>query len=301
VIVVIGEILFDVFPDYKRLGGAPFNFAFHLHQLGFPVRFFTRIGDDAEGREILGFLRRRRFPLDGVQIDPRRSTGRVEVELDEHGVPEFNILPNVAYDFIEWSAALTEALAEPARLIYFGTLVQRSGSSAAVVQQMLAAAEASTRRFCDINLRPGCYTEDSVRQSLRGADILKLSGDEIEVLQTMIEAPGATEAFAERLRRRYALEMVSLTHGERGSELYTGQGVHRAGMQSSRRVKDTVGAGDAYAAVLAVGILQGWSPERTLEAATAFAAGICEIEGAIPAQSSFYESVQQRMERGGRP
>jgi len=299
VIVVIGEILFDVFPGYKRLGGAPFNFAFHLHQAGLPVRFFTRIGDDAEGREILDFLQRWDFPADDVQIDPRRPTGRVEVTLDERGVPRFNILRDVAYDAIEWTPALTAALAAPARLIYFGTLVQRSAASAATVRQMLRKAAPTTRRFCDINLRPHCYTRDSVLQSLRGADILKLSSDEVEELKTMIDAPSGTDAFVRHLRAEYELEAVSLTRGEAGSELHSGQGVFRAGMQSSPHVKDTVGAGDAYAAVLALGILKGWAPEKLLEAASAFAAAVCEIEGAIPATASFYDSLKRRMEQGG--
>jgi fructokinase len=301
VIVVIGEILFDVFPDYKRLGGAPFNFAFHLHQSGLPVRFFTRIGDDEDGREIMDFLHRWKFPTGDIQLDPRRPTGRVEVTLDDRGAPEFDILRNVAYDAIEWTPALTRALAEPAEMIYFGTLVQRAQSSAAVVQRMLREADAHTRRFCDINLRPDCYTKNSVRQSLQGADILKLSDAEIEVLQSLITGASETDAFVEGLRDRFSLKTVCLTKGERGSELHTPHGVFRAGMTASPRVKDTVGAGDAYAAVLAIGILQGWPPERILEAATAFAAGICEIEGAIPASSSFYESLKQRLRRGGRP
>lgn len=300
-IIVIGEILFDVFPDYKRLGGAPFNFAFHLHQSGLPVRFFTRIGDDDDGREIMDFLQRWKFPADDIQLDPRRPTGRVEVRLDDRGVPEFDILRGVAYDAIEWTPALTRALAAPAEMIYFGTLVQRAQSSAAVVQRMLRGADARTRRFCDINLRPDCYTQNSVRQSLQGADILKLSGEEIEVLQSMIGGASQTDSFVEGLRDSYGLSTVCLTKGDRGSELHTRHGVFRAGMTASPRVKDTVGAGDAYAAVLAIGILQGWPPEQILEAATAFAAGVCEIEGAIPAEASFYESLKQRMRQGGRP
>lgn len=301
VVVVIGEILFDVFPDSKRLGGAPFNFAFHLHRVGVPVRFFTRIGGDDDGREIMDFLQRWGFPVDDIQIDPHRPTGRVEVTVDDRGVPEFDILRNAAYDAIEWTPALTRALAQPARLVYFGTLVQRGRAGAMLVQRLLAGADPATRRFCDINLRPHCYTEDTVRQSLQGTDILKLSAGEVEVLQTMIRGDSDIEAFVGQLRRRYLLNMVCVTRGEDGSELYTEHGVFRAGLTSAPRVRDTVGAGDAYAAVLALGLLQGWPPERTLEAATAFAAAICEIEGAIPSTASFYDALKTRMRPGGRP
>ena len=122
-ILVIGEILFDVFPNYRRLGGAPFNFAYHLKNFGFDVRFISRIGRDDAGREILDRLELARFDLKDLQIDDLRPTGTVNVRLDKSGAPQFDIIADVAFDRIEFIPESHSDLIEGARLIYFGTLV----------------------------------------------------------------------------------------------------------------------------------------------------------------------------------
>jgi fructokinase len=125
VILVIGEILFDLFPNYNRLGGAPFNFAYHLKKFGFDVRFVSKIGMDDAGKEILHKLKLARFNLDDIQIDEVHPTGSVNVQLDESGTPQFDIIPEVAYDYIEFIPEYHLNLINAAQIIYFGSLTQR--------------------------------------------------------------------------------------------------------------------------------------------------------------------------------
>ena len=125
-ILVIGEILFDQFPSYRKLGGAPFNFAYHLQQFGYPVRFINRIGTDELGKEILGYLEEKSFPSDDIQIDNAKSTGMVHVELSANGVPKFHILPDVAYDNILYDNIFQIKDDYVVDLVYYGSLIQRS-------------------------------------------------------------------------------------------------------------------------------------------------------------------------------
>jgi len=229
-ILVVGEILYDVFPDYKRLGGAPFNFAFHLKNLGFPVRFVSRVGNDADGKDIIGKLEQFGFNLDDIQIDPTRPTGSVQVRLDENGVPNFKITPDVAYDYIEFERKVHAPLIQTSELIYYGSLVQRKAPGFKTIQAILTRKSPSARCFYDINLRPACYNHAVVLTSLSQTNVLKIN-----------------------------------------------------------KIIDSVGAGDAYAAMLAAGILRQWHPETIVHRASLFASQICKIEGAIPESVSFYE------------
>ena len=132
-ILALGEILFDIFPDYRRLGGAPFNFAFHLKQLGFPVRFVSRVGEDRNGKEIRAAVKAHGFNPADLQVDSRHATGTVAVSLNDTGVPTFDILPNVAYDHIDFTPAVGSLL-EDCALIYFGTLIQRTDRGFQILQ-----------------------------------------------------------------------------------------------------------------------------------------------------------------------
>jgi fructokinase len=138
VILVIGEILFDIFPNYRRLGGAPFNFAYHLKNFGFEVRFISRIGIDDAGKEILHKLELARFNLDDIQVDDDHPTGSVDVQLDKGGAPQFHIIPDVAYDYIEFIPGYHANLINEARIIYFGSLVQRSEAGYENVQAFIS-------------------------------------------------------------------------------------------------------------------------------------------------------------------
>lgn len=288
-ILVIGEILFDMFPNYKRLGGAPFNFAYHLKNFGFDVRFISRIGKDTAANEILQKLEQYHFDLSDIQFDDFHPTGTVNVQLDENGVPQFDIIPDVAYDHIEFLPEIHSEMIRRAQLIYFGSLVQRSNAGYKNIQDMIGSKPSVTLGFYDINLRPKCYNESLIKKSLLKTDILKLSGEELDLLRQLMSFDQNHHTFIQYLIETYSLDMVSLTKGNMGSELHTNKGWLSAHPVEGIRIVDSVGAGDAYAAMLAAGILRDWQPEKILQQASLFAARICEIKGAIPDSPSFYE------------
>jgi fructokinase len=289
VILVIGEILFDEFPDYRRLGGAPFNFAYHLNQLGFDVRFISRIGIDDPGREILHKIELAGFNLDDIQIDERHPTGKVNVQLENNGEPQFDIVADVAYDYIEFIPEYHSGLVEDAVLVYFGSLIQRSEAGHRNLQNFISDDAPKALNFYDVNLRPGCYNNAVIGTSLSKTDILKLNSSELAELKQILSKKMNTEQFVRHLMETHSVGTVALTKGERGSELFTDSGRFNSEPADAIRMIDPVGAGDAYAAMLAAGILKKWPPEKILAQASLFAARICEIKGAIPDSAAFYE------------
>jgi fructokinase len=298
VILVIGEILFDVFPDYKRLGGAPFNFAYHLKNFGFEVRFISRIGRDAAGKEILGRLEAFGFDRDDIQMDNDHPTGTVTVSLDKKGSPRFDIVPDVAYDYIEFIPEQHSKMAREAQMIYFGSLAQRSAVGFKNLQTMISRKAPGALNLYDINLRPGCYNDTLIENSLVKTDIVKLSTEELLELKQLMGFKKDRQAFIPYLLSAYSLDTVSLTKGERGSELFTAKGHFSSESVAGVKVVDAVGAGDAYAAMLAAGILRNWPPEETLLRASMFSSGICEIKGAIPDSASFYTPFKPFFDKG---
>jgi len=289
VILVIGEILFDVFPDYRRLGGAPFNFAYHLKNFGFNVRFISRIGIDDASKEILHRLELARFNLDDIQIDDEHPTGSVKVKLDKSGTPEFDIISEVAYDYIEFIPEYHLNLISNAKMIYFGSLVQRGETGFENLQAFISRNLLEIINFYDINLRPGCYNTAIIEKSLLKTDILKLNTGELAKLKQMLSLKINNEEFVHHLMETNSICTVSLTKGELGSELFTSQGSFSSEPTEAIKVIDSVGAGDAYAAMLVAGLLKKWQPEKILYRASLFASRICEIKGAIPDSESFYE------------
>lgn len=295
-ILALGEILFDVFPDYRRLGGAPFNFAFHLKQLGFRVCFVSRVGEDRNGKEIRAAVKAHGFNPADLQVDPCHATGTVAVSLNDTGVPTFDILPNVAYDHIDFTPAVGSLL-EDCALIYFGTLIQRTDRGFNNLQNILSARKSHTKCLYDINLRPGGYTSQVVRESLSHADLLKLNEEELEVLESMHGKKCDEDRFVAFLREHYAIDVVALTRGHSGSTLFTADGRFDAATPLVEKVVDTVGAGDAFASVLAAGYLRGLPAPKTLTAATRLAAHLCTVAGAIPDDSDLYTNVVKLLER----
>jgi fructokinase len=300
VVVVIGEILIDVFPDYVRIGGAPFNFAFHLKMMGFPVRFFTCVGQDRYGARILDRLRSTGFDRDDVRIDPVHPTGVVNVRLDESGVPHFDIRENAAWDYLDLDAR-SVAAAGGAEMIYFGSLVQRTDPARRQVQGLLADRGSRGTAFCDINMRPPHVNPRAVEDALRHADILKLNEEELATL--LRDHPeAAADAPLSWLMETFDIRVVALTRGGRGSRLCYDGGRVDGPADAAGVVVDTVGAGDGFAAVLAAGCLRRLPWEETIRQASRFASRICGIPGAVPDDADFYDEVKSFMEgkRDGR-
>ena len=230
-----------------------------------------------------------RFDPDDIQVDDVHPTGSVNVQLDKSGAPQFDIIPEVAYDYIEFIPEYHSDLIEGARLIYFGTLVQRSEAGCANLQAFISGSRSETLNFYDINLRAGCYNNAIIKKSLLKTDILKLNTHELGKLKQMLSKKIDNDTFVHHLMETHSIRTVSLTKGELGSELFTNQGCFSSEPAEAIRVVDSVGAGDAYAAMSAAGMLENWQPEEILNRASLFASRICEIKGAIPDSASFYD------------
>jgi fructokinase len=299
VILVIGEILFDIFDKEKHLGGAPFNFAYHLKNFGFPVRYISRIGKDSRGKEILNILEQHHFNIDGIQIDDKHDTGTVIVQLSSSGNPTFHINTDVAYDYINYLPKEHSSLINMADLIYFGTLAQRSKQGFENIQRFMENRRPDTICFYDINLRPDCYSEKVILTSLESADVLKLNTQELDECKRIFRFSKDNDAFIHFLMDQYALKIVAITRGEKGGGLYTKDGYFHSKTNRVSSIVDTVGAGDAYSSILALGIIKGWEPARILSLASMFASRICEIRGAVPESREFYEPIKKMFENGG--
>jgi len=299
VILVIGEILFDVFENEKRLGGAPFNFACHLKNLGFPVRCISRIGNDALGKKILNILEQYRFNIEDIQIDNTHDTGTVTVQLNASGIPTFHINTDVAYDYIHYLPKEHSSLMDKADFIYFGTLVQRSKQGFENIQKFIKNRHPGAHCFYDINLRPDCYSRQVIIASLEHADILKLNTQELDECKRILRFSKDNDAFIPFLMDQYQLKFLAVTDGDKGSELYTPDGRFRSKTHRVSSMVDTVGAGDAYSAMLLIGIIKGWEPDRMLSMASMFASRMCKIRGAVPDSRDFYEPIKEMIENGG--
>jgi len=294
---IFGEILFDRFPDGMRvLGGAPLNVAAHLGRLGAAPRFVGRVGADAAGDAVLERFARLGIDRSGVQRDPELPTGEVDVRLDA-GEPAYDILPDRAWDRIELAPARAALAAQPPALLYHGVLAARSERSRETLRALRREARAPL--FVDVNLRAPWTPLDRARELARGAAWLKVSRDELARLGEASPAGDDRELArqAGRFIEARAVEHLVVTWGERGAWLFDADGgvehAHATPIDRERLV-DPVGAGDAMAAALVLGLLRGWSPGRALVRGGELAAAVCSIRGAIPADDAFYDPFRER-------
>jgi len=279
-VLAVGEVLWDLLPAGKQLGGATANFAYHARVLGADALLVSRVGADALGAEILERLGCLGLRADGVTVDPAVPTGTVEVSLDAGGTPTFVILENVAWDFIPAVPAVLDAAAR-ADVVCFGSLAQRAPVSNTSIRAILRAAPPGAVRVFDINLRQRFWSAAVILDSLALADVLKLNHEELPVLAGLLGLTGGEEALVRELARRFRLRAVALTKGAEGSLLLVGNElVSRPAVPVV--VADSVGAGDSYTAVLALGLLAGDSPVRIIERAHQVAAYVCSQPGATP-------------------
>ncbi len=277
VIVGIGEILWDMLPTGKALGGAPANFAYHAKRLGEEGWAVSAIGDDPLGREIMDIVGEKR--LNNLIAVTDKPTGTVQVTLDAHGVPTYNIMEDVAWDNIPFTPEM-EALAKRADAVCFGSLVQRMGSRDAVLKFLHATRPEALRVF-DINLRQHYYSKEVLDTSLRLANILKINDEEIRIVADMFGLDGDDTAACRSLVERYDLQLVILTKGADGSEVITAT---EAIPQTVGKVEvvDTVGAGDSFTAAFVVSYLRGDSLSEAQRLANETAAYVCSCKGAMP-------------------
>jgi fructokinase len=282
VVVGVGEVLWDVFPDGEHFGGAPANVAVHAAGLGANALMISAVGEDARGAGALAQLAGFGVDTSAVARLAGHHTGVVRVSVDSAGVPSYHIAAGSAWDHIPWSAAV-EGAARRADAICFGTLAQRSPVSRATIRRAVGATRETAWRLFDVNLRQTFYDADVIVQSLELANVLKLNDEELPTVARLCGL--ASAAPVDQLRalcERFALRLAVMTQGPRGSVLVSAGAVwHSAAPQTA--VVDTVGAGDAFTATLLVGMLGGASLAAVSGRANAIAAYVCSQPGATPA------------------
>jgi fructokinase len=279
-VIGIGEILWDLLPSGKQMGGAPANFAFHAHALGARSGVISRVGQDALGAEILQRLQTLGLPITQIQIDPSAPTGTVSVELSADGQPLFTIHENVAWDRLALEKTALAAVAE-ADAVAFGTLAQRREPARGTIQALLAAVRPGALRILDLNLRQNFFSRGIIATSLRLANIVKFNDSELPVLAALLGLRGNVREQIEQLARQHSQRLVCLTRGAQGSLLYAG-GQWADDPSQPVAVKDTVGAGDAFTAALALGVLAGNPLDAINLRANQVARYVCTCEGATP-------------------
>lgn len=288
--IIVGEILFDIFPDGNRiLGGAPFNVAWHLQGFGLAPLMISCLGQDAESEQVLRMANAWQLDTQYLQHSANHNTGRVLVSLDD-GIPSYELPPEQAYDYIDFNAAaeqlLTAHITPP--LLYHGTLAFRQQAYESLLH---ASQRLNAPIFLDLNLRAPWWTSDLVRKSLQAARWVKLNEEELGLILPTYRADNAETSLLS-FCQHYDLDMVVLTRGADGAFLQArGKPLLQASAPPITQIEDTVGAGDAFCAVILAGLLQHWPAEIALARAVNFAARICQQQGAISSDEALYQQV----------
>lgn len=279
VVAGIGELLWDLLPTGKQMGGAPANFAFHAAQCGCESHIISAVGDDADGSELLDRVEKQNLNPSLIQKN-RYPTGTVTVSLSQHGQPDYTIHEGVAWDNIAFDSALKN-IAGKLNAVCFGSLAQRSSVSATTVQRLLSATNPDCLRVFDINLRQSYYSKEIIETSLQSTDILKLNNDELPVLSAFFKLSGESEDQLNQLLIRYNLKFVVYTLGAKGSIVLSRTAISRLDAPKIE-VTDTVGAGDAFTAIFITGLLRGVPFREAHQQAGKVAAYVCTQNGACP-------------------
>lgn len=286
-ILSCGEILWDLFPDGPRFGGAPANFAAQAAILGARVSVLGAVGSDARGAEAVRILEGFAIDTSLIQSIPDAPTGAVLVSVDAAGKPGFTIQPDAAWDRLTWSASLEDSI-ERFDAVYFGTLSQRSACSRSTIRRALDTARAhGVMRVLDVNLRAPFYDATLLHESLGLASVLKLSDEELPAVAAAcaISPTSTTSEALAQLCHRFSLTSVAMTRGADGAILLAnGKLWEQPGIPVT--VIDTVGAGDAFTAALVTGLLESIPPPAILRRACETASAACAHAGGIPPASS---------------
>jgi len=282
---IFGEVLFDQFPDGRRvLGGAPFNVAWHLQAFGEAPVFISRVGADEDGASILGAMQKWGMDVVGMQTDEKLPSGRVQVNIIDNE-PQYDIVHPVAWDAIELPQSIPDI-----KLLYHGSLALRDDISRRACRRLRDLSPSLI--FVDVNLRSPWWDREQVLEGIYDADWVKLNRAELDQL-----IPGTQQIRlrAEVLLEKFGLQGLLITNGSQGAELLTNTGEYLATRPARDiLIKDTVGAGDAMASVMLLGILRGWPLEQALERAQEFASAMVGQRGATVQDISFYNAFTDR-------
>lgn len=281
IVVGIGEALWDVLPEGKKIGGAPANFAYHVSQFGLPSCVVSAIGDDALGKEIIENFTSK--GLDQLIAEVPYPTGTVQVEIDQTGIPLYDIKENVAWDNIPYTEHL-DALAKRTKAVCFGSLAQRNVVSRETINHFLETMPKDDDSLIvfDVNLRQGFYNKEILCKSMQNCNILKINDEELITVSRMFGYPGIDlQDKCWILLGKYNLKMLILTCGINGSYVFTPGNVS---FQPTPKVEvaDTVGAGDSFTAAFIASILKGKSVTEAHTIAVKTSAFVCTQKGAMP-------------------
>lgn len=277
-IVGIGEVLWDMLPGGKRLGGAPANFAYHAGRFGHEAIVVSAVGMDRLGKALIAELEKNglRYHLDRVAF----PTGTVDVSLQDRNSPVYTINTRVAWSHIPWTDEL-EQIAARTKAVCFGSLAQWGRESRESIRRFLDRCPEDCLKICDLNLRQHFHTRSVIRESLRRADVLKLNEDELDRITGLLGYKMAgEEVLCRRLMRSYGLQMVILTKGIHGSWVLWKGGQSFRGTPKVK-VRSAVGAGDAFTGAFVGSRLSGASLEEAHEAAVRVSAYVCTQKGAM--------------------
>lgn len=279
-IVGIGEILWDVFPDGPRFGGAPANFACSCAALAkktAQISMVSGVGNDPLASKALNCLQAFEVDTSAVQVNSH-VTGQVNVDLDSTGVATYRFAEDTAWDHLHWNDGLSQ-LAGQCDAVCFGSLGQRSQISRKVIQQFVASSRPSALRIFDINLRDPYHTEEVIAESLALANVFKLNDDELQRMAELSGLGGSEIEVMAQLADKYQLRFVALTRGPTGAVIWSQDGVSDQPGQAVQ-VVDTVGAGDSFTAAMTLGLLHGNNLQTVNQNAIATASYVCSQPGA---------------------
>ena len=278
-VVAIGAVLWDVFPDGERLGGAPANFAVHAAALGARSVLVGCVGDDARGKAALEILSGRDVAIDAVQVHAHRPTGSVNVTFVD-GQPAYEIVEGVAWDAISWCSELA-LIAQSAHALCFGTLEQREAQSRRAIRNFLDAASPDCLRVLDINFRQHYHNDEIVRESIARADVLKLNDEEVVLLRDYVGGEEDVDVFLTGVLARFDLQCVILTLGEQGCRVVGEDEICQA-VGKRQEVVNTVGAGDAFTAAFVLHLLDGTPMQICAEQANAVGGFVTTQDSGMP-------------------
>lgn len=278
-IIGIGEVVWDMLPSGKQLGGAPVNFLYFCQQLGCQAYPVSALGNDELGKETKTALEKTGLNLDYIQHNSL-PTSRVLVTLDGAGIPSYEIVENVAWDAIECPDSALRLVSD-ADAVCWGSLAQRSKSSRDSVLRLVDGTPKTCKKIFDINIRQRYYSKEIVEDSLKRCDILKLNEDELPLLKELFSLSGTMPEVIAQLIEKYSLEQIIFTQGSVCSEIYDKSGLLSHLDTPKVEVVDTVGAGDSFTAAYVSAILTGRSVAEAHSLAVRISAWVCTQPGAI--------------------
>lgn len=278
----IGEVLWDIFENSKRFGGAVANVAFHAGQLGAHAYIVGAVGDDDLGAEGLKYLKEHGLEMGGLSKVVGFPTGTVNVKLDENKVPTYEIVEGVAWENLPWVDSLAE-IAGKLDAVCYGSLAQRGELTRKTIHTFLDSVQSDCLKVCDVNLRINGYCDETIKASVEMADVLKLSDEELKIVAGIvgIDTAGSDDDIIAEFIEKYSLKAVLYTLGKDGAKIFI-DGTSYSYKPNPIKPVSTVGAGDSFTARAVVGLLNNEAPVRIIEKACEYAAYVCMQEGAMP-------------------